>query len=186
MSAPESLDRLLCILFPRRCAYCGEVILPKTHVCDACLENLPRILPPICPFCAYQKEDCRCKQKKREYGPSRHGQPEGSANSRKHLMNMIQKHENGSKQFQIGCVQYLPLKVSFPYICRFRPSVFCFPVHDSFLSEALFSAERAPLSFLCFPSSPALLSSSSADTPYSRAMASRFEVLGSDVPVSHS
>lgn len=67
MSAPESLDRLLCILFPRRCAYCGEVILPKAHVCDACLENLPRILPPICPFCAYQKEDCRCKQKKREY-----------------------------------------------------------------------------------------------------------------------
>ena len=60
---------------------------------------------------------------------------------------MIQKHENGSKQFQIGCVQYLPLKVSFPYICRFRPSVFCFPVHDSFPSEALFSAGRAPLSF---------------------------------------
>lgn len=67
MSAPESLDRLLCIVFPRRCAYCGEVILPEAHVCDACLKNLPRILPPVCPLCAHQKEDCRCKQKKQEY-----------------------------------------------------------------------------------------------------------------------
>lgn len=61
-----ALDRALCVVFPRRCRYCGTVIVPERAVCEHCETDLPRILPPICPLCGHQKADCVCKQRKRK------------------------------------------------------------------------------------------------------------------------
>lgn len=59
--------RLLAILFPERCAACGEVIAPGTGVCAACLAALPRVGTPVCPFCGLEKEWCRCRKRKRHF-----------------------------------------------------------------------------------------------------------------------
>lgn len=63
----EYLDRALCAVFPRRCIYCGEVIVPERQICANCETNLPRIAAPICPLCGHEKADCTCKQKKHKY-----------------------------------------------------------------------------------------------------------------------
>ena len=60
-------DRLLSVFFPKRCKYCGELIVPEKDVCESCESSLPRILPPCCRFCGHSKEDCSCKQAKNEY-----------------------------------------------------------------------------------------------------------------------
>ncbi len=60
-------DRALCVVFPRRCRYCGAVIVPERTVCEDCETNLPRIAPPICPLCGHQKADCVCKQRKHKF-----------------------------------------------------------------------------------------------------------------------
>ncbi len=61
------LDRALCAVFPRRCIYCGTVIVPERQICDDCETNLPYIAAPICPLCGHAKADCTCKQKKHKY-----------------------------------------------------------------------------------------------------------------------
>lgn len=60
-------DRLLCAVFPRRCVYCGAVIRPERLLCENCVQNLPRIVPPVCLLCGHEKADCTCKQKKHPY-----------------------------------------------------------------------------------------------------------------------
>lgn len=60
-------DRALCAIFPRRCVYCGAVIRPERTVCNRCVEELPRIVPPICLLCGHEKADCTCKHKKQKY-----------------------------------------------------------------------------------------------------------------------
>ena len=60
-------DRFLSVFFPKRCKYCGELIVPEKDVCETCESSLPRILSPCCPFCGHSKEDCSCKQAKSEY-----------------------------------------------------------------------------------------------------------------------
>ncbi|MEG2396709.1 MAG: ComF family protein [Oscillospiraceae bacterium] len=60
-------DKLLFVLFTKKCKYCGSIIPEKLEICDDCQKNLPRILPPICHLCGHSKEDCKCKNKKHEY-----------------------------------------------------------------------------------------------------------------------
>ncbi len=60
-------DRLLCAFFPRRCRYCGALIVPERAVCEACETALPRIAPPACPDCGHAKDDCVCKHKKQKF-----------------------------------------------------------------------------------------------------------------------
>lgn len=60
-------DRLICAVFPCRCPYCGTVLSPQEFCCADCLQNLPKIEHPICPFCGHSKEDCTCKKKKAYY-----------------------------------------------------------------------------------------------------------------------
>ncbi len=59
--------RLLAILFPERCAACGEVIRPGEGVCSACRGELPRIGIPICPFCGREAAFCRCGKRHRHF-----------------------------------------------------------------------------------------------------------------------
>ncbi len=63
----DFFDRLLCAVFPRRCVYCGAVIRPERLLCENCVQNLPRIVPPLCLLCGHEKADCTCKQKKHPY-----------------------------------------------------------------------------------------------------------------------
>lgn len=55
------------MLFPKRCKLCGEVVEFDKKLCDECENNLPKILPPICPKCGANKEDCICGGHKNEY-----------------------------------------------------------------------------------------------------------------------
>lgn len=55
------------ILFPKRCKYCGDIIVPEASVCDKCRDNLPKICSPICHLCGHSNEDCKCKKHKNEY-----------------------------------------------------------------------------------------------------------------------
>ncbi len=71
MSLTEKLsvavDRLLCAFFPRRCVYCGKLIVPERTVCADCECSLPRVAAPVCPYCGCAKADCTCKQKKLKF-----------------------------------------------------------------------------------------------------------------------
>ncbi len=67
MDFKDFADKALCILFPRRCRYCGEVIEPRETLCDRCKKDLPRITPPVCLLCGCSKADCVCKGKKNFY-----------------------------------------------------------------------------------------------------------------------
>lgn len=67
MNRKELYDRLMCIFFPRRCKYCGEVIEPSEALCEHCKSHLPGIVKPVCLYCGKAKEDCTCKQKKSYY-----------------------------------------------------------------------------------------------------------------------
>lgn len=67
MNFKDFADRALCILFPRRCRYCGEVIEPREMLCDGCKKNLPRITEPVCLLCGCSRADCVCKSKKNFY-----------------------------------------------------------------------------------------------------------------------
>lgn len=59
--------RLLAILFPERCAVCGEVIVCGEGVCSACRDKLPRVGTPVCPFCGLEKEWCQCRHRRRHF-----------------------------------------------------------------------------------------------------------------------
>jgi ComF family protein len=67
MNKSELYDRILCVFFPRRCKYCGEVIKPSQRLCDKCQKNLPRIEAPVCFKCGKSKNDCNCKGKSAYY-----------------------------------------------------------------------------------------------------------------------
>ncbi|MEG2015875.1 MAG: ComF family protein [Oscillospiraceae bacterium] len=63
----ELINRLISILYPKRCAYCGTIIKPEEQVCEECTKDLPRINAPYCQYCGYAKNKCKCNKKKRAY-----------------------------------------------------------------------------------------------------------------------
>lgn len=63
----ELLNRILSILFPKRCSYCGIVVNADEDVCNECKENLPRVLPPFCDFCGANKKKCNCNNHSKSY-----------------------------------------------------------------------------------------------------------------------
>ncbi len=58
---------LIYTLFPKRCAYCGKVILPECMMCSGCEKELPRITEAICGKCGRGKDKCVCKGAERYY-----------------------------------------------------------------------------------------------------------------------
>ncbi len=54
-------DILIHIIYPRRCAYCGKVIVHSRMMCEKCEKELPRINGIICPKCAREKDKCNCR-----------------------------------------------------------------------------------------------------------------------------
>lgn len=56
------IEALKTALFPRRCAYCGNVIRTDLRSCSSCEESLPRIEGEICTLCGRSKKICTCKK----------------------------------------------------------------------------------------------------------------------------
>ncbi len=56
---------LMSLFFPNRCFMCGKVIGWQTHICYSCYDDVPYILPPVCPRCGRSKKDCVCRGHKR-------------------------------------------------------------------------------------------------------------------------
>ncbi len=60
------IEKLLNVIFTKRCEFCGEVIEHNAHICDDC-KKLPINKAPLCESCGVSKELCRCKKHKHEY-----------------------------------------------------------------------------------------------------------------------
>jgi len=54
-------QRVLSLIYPERCCCCAKPIVCGKLVCDACYPGLVQILPPFCPECGLNKQDCSCK-----------------------------------------------------------------------------------------------------------------------------
>ncbi|MBC8570780.1 ComF family protein [Zongyangia hominis] len=54
------LERLLTVLFCKRCALCDKVIAQEEELCELCRVKLPRIGSNICPFCGRDRQNCHC------------------------------------------------------------------------------------------------------------------------------
>ena len=57
----EVLKRALYLIYPKRCALCGEVIEPKRELCPEC-ENTKQIGDDACKKCGRDKARCVCKK----------------------------------------------------------------------------------------------------------------------------
>ena len=54
------LQKLILLLFPRRCAVCDKVLPADTLICDSCDEKLPNY-SELCPGCLHKKKKCSCE-----------------------------------------------------------------------------------------------------------------------------
>lgn len=54
------LNRVLSVLFPRRCALCGTPVAWNEPFCPDCLSALPLIKGPVCPTCGRGLPYCHC------------------------------------------------------------------------------------------------------------------------------
>lgn len=62
MSGKEFLKFLISLVYPNRCAGCGELIEYGKYWCDDCESLLEFIPMPVCGGCGESKEKCKCKQ----------------------------------------------------------------------------------------------------------------------------
>lgn len=58
----NAIKQLSYVLFPRRCAICGEVVAVREKYCSDC-RKAKRISGEICLKCAHSKADCVCSKK---------------------------------------------------------------------------------------------------------------------------
>ena len=55
------LERLLRLIYPARCPFCGRLTGDVTRPCERCLAEIPFIRPPVCPRCGAQVKECSCR-----------------------------------------------------------------------------------------------------------------------------
>lgn len=53
--------KMLDMLFPRNCPFCGGELPERKLVCEACRDSLERFQPDICPACGKARKNCACK-----------------------------------------------------------------------------------------------------------------------------
>lgn len=63
----DIFEYIICLFFPNRCKFCGELTEVYENVCETCTENLPWIDGEVCPLCGSAKKDCNCKGKHGHY-----------------------------------------------------------------------------------------------------------------------
>ncbi|MBR5485288.1 MAG: ComF family protein [Oscillospiraceae bacterium] len=61
------LNRLLGILFPEKCIFCGEITNGGYGPCGKCESRLPFITGKLCAHCGLPSEECRCYSKNHLY-----------------------------------------------------------------------------------------------------------------------
>lgn len=59
----DVFDRILNLLYPRRCPCCDEVTIDNEKICDECYEKLIQcqLTTGICKKCGRPKDECTCK-----------------------------------------------------------------------------------------------------------------------------
>lgn len=63
MGLTEIIDRLLCVVFPARCACCNRIIKAGKHICEDCDDLLERA-EELCLTCGNNSDRCACKKRK--------------------------------------------------------------------------------------------------------------------------
>ncbi len=63
----DLIRRLVAVVLPERCVFCGDVIPPLQVCCDTCRDTLLIVAPPICPYCGRAKGDCICRKRRYAY-----------------------------------------------------------------------------------------------------------------------
>lgn len=61
------IDKILSIVYPNRCPFCGRVIDYYSNICEECIDNLPIVKEPTCEYCGCNLLDCTCNKKRRVY-----------------------------------------------------------------------------------------------------------------------
>ena len=59
--------KILTLIYPERCIFCGEVIRPLTLCCEMCRRTIRVVKPPLCRYCGKSKKDCDCKRRRHIY-----------------------------------------------------------------------------------------------------------------------
>ena len=57
----DIFEYVMCLFYPNRCKFCGEITETFDDVCENCEKSLPWIDGEICNFCGALKTDCVCK-----------------------------------------------------------------------------------------------------------------------------
>ena len=60
-------ERLLTALYPNVCCLCGAVLPPGPHLCRACGDKAPFVLPPVCEQCGRGEDRCSCGGRHRAF-----------------------------------------------------------------------------------------------------------------------
>lgn len=60
-------EQLLDLLFPPRCAVCGEITDSGMLICERCLAELPVISGKVCPRCGAEEARCVCTAEQHAY-----------------------------------------------------------------------------------------------------------------------
>lgn len=55
-------QKVMGLIYPQHCAYCGKIIAQGETVCDKCGQKLPRVEPPICLSCGRGLQYCTCSR----------------------------------------------------------------------------------------------------------------------------
>ena len=57
----DIIEYVMCLFYPNRCKFCGELTETFDDICENCEKSLPWIDGEICSFCGALKTDCVCK-----------------------------------------------------------------------------------------------------------------------------
>ncbi|MCI8497175.1 MAG: ComF family protein [Clostridiales bacterium] len=56
-------QKVMSLLYPQHCAYCGKIIAQGEAVCAKCTQKLPRVEPPLCLSCGRGLRCCTCTRR---------------------------------------------------------------------------------------------------------------------------
>ena len=66
MKQPQK-EKLLAVLYPARCAFCGKVVAPLQRLCENCKTEAEPIAGETCMRCAMPKKRCACGKRSHFY-----------------------------------------------------------------------------------------------------------------------
>ena len=61
------MRRVVAMIWPERCVFCGKPIPSLTLCCEACRDEIHAIHPPVCTQCGASRKDCTCGHHRHRY-----------------------------------------------------------------------------------------------------------------------